>query len=115
MSPVTHQKWQNWAGNQQATPHRVATPGTTAEVAAAVRSAASDGLTVRMTGTGHSFTGAAVAEGVLLRPQALTAVRSVDTATGLVQHWQCRGRHAPSCDIASVTPIHGKPTTGVHA
>ncbi|WP_433150789.1 D-arabinono-1,4-lactone oxidase [Actinomadura nitritigenes] len=84
MSPVTHQKWQNWAGNQQATPHRVATPGTTAEVAAAVRSAASDGLTVRMTGTGHSFTGAAVAEGVLLRPQALTAVRSVDTATGLV-------------------------------
>ncbi|MDL4816047.1 D-arabinono-1,4-lactone oxidase [Actinomadura opuntiae] len=83
MSPVTHQKWQNWAGNQQAAPHRVATPGSTAEVAAAVRSAASDGLTVRMTGTGHSFTGAAVAEGVLLRPDALTAVRSVDTATGL--------------------------------
>ncbi|MFB4303385.1 D-arabinono-1,4-lactone oxidase [Actinomadura sp. NTSP31] len=83
MSPVTHRKWQNWAGNQQATPHRVATPGSTAEVAAAVRSAASDGLTVRMTGTGHSFTGAAVAEGVLLRPDSLTAVRSVDTATGL--------------------------------
>jgi FAD-linked oxidoreductase len=37
-----------------------------------------------MTGTGHSFTGAAVAEGVLLRPTALTAIRSVDTATGLV-------------------------------
>ncbi|MWA00031.1 FAD-binding protein [Actinomadura sp. LD22] len=84
MSPVTHQKWHNWAGNQQAAPRRVATPGGTAEVAAAVRSAASDGLTVRMIGTGHSFTGAAVAEGVLLRPHALTAVRSVDTATGLV-------------------------------
>jgi FAD-linked oxidoreductase len=37
-----------------------------------------------MPGTGHSFTGAAVAEGVLLRPHELTAVRSIDTATGLV-------------------------------
>ncbi|TMR06494.1 FAD-binding protein [Actinomadura soli] len=84
MSPVTNQKWQNWAGNQQATPHRVVTPRTAGEVAEVVRSAAGDGLTVRMTGTGHSFTGAAVAEGVLLRPGGLTAVRSVDTASGLV-------------------------------
>ncbi|GGQ06228.1 FAD-linked oxidoreductase [Actinomadura coerulea] len=84
MSPATNPTWQNWAGNQQAAPRRVAAPRTADEVAAAVRSAAGDGLTVRMTGTGHSFTGAAVAEGVLLRPTALTAVRSVDTATGLV-------------------------------
>ncbi|GAA4237511.1 D-arabinono-1,4-lactone oxidase [Actinomadura meridiana] len=84
MSPVTNRTWQNWAGNQQATPRRVQTPGTTDEVAAAVRAAADDGLTVRMPGTGHSFTGAAVAEGVLLRPTGLTAVRSVDTASGLV-------------------------------
>ncbi|TDC65603.1 FAD-binding protein [Actinomadura sp. GC306] len=84
MSPVTNQKWQNWAGNQQATARRVATPRTAGEVAAQIRAAADDGLTVRMTGTGHSFTGAAVAEGVRLDPTALTAVRSVDTATGLV-------------------------------
>ncbi|WUI01995.1 FAD-binding protein [Spirillospora sp. NBC_00431] len=84
MSPVTNQKWRNWAGNQQATPHRVVTPRTADEVAAEVRSAAGDGRTIRMTGTGHSFTGAAVAEGVLLRPGGLTAVRSVDTASGLV-------------------------------
>ncbi|MFC6884641.1 D-arabinono-1,4-lactone oxidase [Actinomadura yumaensis] len=84
MSPVTTQNWRNWAGNQQASPHRVTTPRTTDEVAAAVRTAAADGLTVRMTGTGHSFTGAAVADGVLLRPGGLTAVRAVDTATGLV-------------------------------
>ncbi|SNR92235.1 D-arabinono-1,4-lactone oxidase [Actinomadura mexicana] len=84
MSPATNRTWQNWAGNQQATPHRAGTPRSADEVSAAVRSAAEDGLTIRMTGTGHSFTGAAVAEGVLLRPTALTAVRSVDTATGLV-------------------------------
>ncbi|GAA2585444.1 D-arabinono-1,4-lactone oxidase [Actinomadura fulvescens] len=84
MSPASSPKWQNWAGNQQATPRRVTTPRTTDEVAGAVRSAAADGLTVRMIGTGHSFTGAAVAEGTLLRPTGLTAVRSVDTVSGLV-------------------------------
>jgi FAD-linked oxidoreductase len=76
--------WRNWAGNQQATPRRVVTPLSADEVAAAVRAAADDGLTVRMIGTGHSFTGAALTEGVLLRPGGLTRLRSVDTATGLV-------------------------------
>jgi FAD-linked oxidoreductase len=76
--------WRNWAGNQQVTPARVVTPRSTEDVAAAVREAAESGLTVRMPGTGHSFTGAAVAEGVLLRPNELTAIRSIDTATGLV-------------------------------
>jgi FAD-linked oxidoreductase len=81
---TTSGTWRNWAGNQQVTPVRVVTPRSTAEVAAAVRQAADDGLTVRMAGTGHSFTGAAVAPGVLLRPSGLTALRSVDTASGLV-------------------------------
>ncbi|MEO5878460.1 MAG: D-arabinono-1,4-lactone oxidase [Streptosporangiaceae bacterium] len=81
MSPET---WRNWAGNQQVTPARVVTPRSAEDVARAVREAADRGLTVRMPGTGHSFTGAAIAEGVLLRPNELTAIRSIDTATGLV-------------------------------
>ncbi len=84
MPSTSTQIWRNWAGNQQVTPARVVTPRSTDEVAAAVRRAADSGLTVRMTGTGHSFTGAAVAAGVLLRPAGLTAVRSVDTASGQV-------------------------------
>src|SRR5262252_4616331 len=84
MSPASSPLWRNWAGNQQATAQRVATPRTASEVAEAVRRAAEDGLTVRMTGTGHSFTGAALAEGVRLAPGALTCVRSIDTASGLV-------------------------------
>jgi FAD-linked oxidoreductase len=62
----------------------VGTPRSADEVATAIRQAADAGLTVRMTGTGHSFTGAAIAAGVLLRPAGLTALRSVDTASGLV-------------------------------
>jgi FAD-linked oxidoreductase len=84
MSSSAPATWRNWAGNQQATPCRVVTPRSTDEVAAAVRAAADDGLTVRMTGTGHSFTGAALTDGVLLRPDGLSRLRSVDTAGGLV-------------------------------
>ncbi|MFL6056328.1 MAG: D-arabinono-1,4-lactone oxidase [Actinoallomurus sp.] len=84
MPPVTPQTWRNWAGNQRATPRRVVTPRSAADVAAAVRAAAGAGLTVRMAGTGHSFTDAAATEGLLLRPEGLTELRSVDTATGLV-------------------------------
>jgi FAD-linked oxidoreductase len=84
MSPTSTQTWRNWARNQQVSPVRVVTPRSTDEVATAIHRAADSGLTVRMTGTGHSFTGAAVAEGVMLRPAGLTAVRSVDTASGLV-------------------------------
>ncbi|MCW2937996.1 MAG: FAD-linked oxidoreductase [Actinomycetia bacterium] len=84
MSPASNQTWRNWAGNQQADAQRVLAPRSADEVSAAVKQAAEDGLTIRMTGTGHSFTGAALASGVRLAPSALTAVRELDTATGLV-------------------------------
>jgi L-gulono-1,4-lactone dehydrogenase len=76
--------WQNWAGNQTAAPRRVLTPRSAGEVAEAVAGAAQDGLTVRMTGSGHSFTPVAVTNGVLLRPDGLRAVHSVDPAAGQV-------------------------------
>jgi FAD-linked oxidoreductase len=37
-----------------------------------------------MTGTGHSFTPTAVTDGVLLRPDRMTSIRSVDVAAGTV-------------------------------
>jgi L-gulono-1,4-lactone dehydrogenase len=77
-------RWQNWAGNQAAAPQRVITPHSAGEVAEAVTAAARDGLTVRMTGSGHSFTPVAVTTGVMLRPGGLRAIRSVDEAAGEV-------------------------------
>jgi FAD-linked oxidoreductase len=76
--------WQNWAGNQAARPRRVLTPRSAEEVAATVRQAAAEGLAVRMAGSGHSFTPAAVTDGVLLLPHGMTRVRSVDAGAGLV-------------------------------
>src|SRR5215467_9522224 len=81
--PAAGPAWRNWAGNQSARPRRVATPRSADEVADEVRKAAADGLTVRMTGTGHSFTPAAVTDGVLLRPQGLARGRSVDGGGGV--------------------------------
>jgi len=76
--------WRNWAGNVTATPARVRTPRSAAEVADEVTRAAADGLPVRMTGSGHSFTPTASTDGVLLNPGGLTAIRSVDAEAGLV-------------------------------
>src|ERR1700684_2035287 len=77
-------RWQNWAGNQAAAPQRVVTPRSAAEVAEAVMLAARDGLTVRMTGSGHSFTAVAATSGVMLDPGGLRAIRSVDEEAGRV-------------------------------
>jgi FAD-linked oxidoreductase len=73
MSEVFH----NWAGNQAFTPAEVRTPSSVEEVARAVQDGAASGRRVRMIGTGHSFTGVALTDGLLLRPNALTGIREV--------------------------------------
>ena len=76
--------WQNWARTERAHPARVVTPRSTDEVAAEVKQAARDGLTVKAVGSGHSFNGVAVAPGVQLLPDRLDGVHSIDRGTGLV-------------------------------
>jgi len=70
-------EWRNWAGDQVSRPAHVRYPATADQVAAAVKDADRDGLRVRMAGSGHSFTGAAVTDGVLLRPERLTGVVAI--------------------------------------
>ncbi|MFJ2029782.1 D-arabinono-1,4-lactone oxidase [Streptosporangium sp. NPDC087985] len=74
--------FRNWAGNQSATPAEVRTPSSTEEVARAVRDVGASGRRVRMVGTGHSFTGIALTDGLLLRPDALTGI--LETGDGWV-------------------------------
>ncbi|MGW7407430.1 D-arabinono-1,4-lactone oxidase [Streptomyces sp. NPDC054833] len=70
--------WRNWGGNVAARPAREVTPASVEELAAAVRRAAEDGLKVKAVGTGHSFTSIAATDGVLIRPQLLTGIRTID-------------------------------------
>ncbi|GGN50843.1 hypothetical protein GCM10011579_006020 [Streptomyces albiflavescens] len=74
--------WRNWAGNEEARPACVRTPGSTAEVADAVRDAVRDGLRVKAVGAGHSFSPAAVERDVQLRLNRMEGLRSVDPKSG---------------------------------
>ncbi len=72
--------WRNWAGTVTAHPVRVVRPRTVDELVAEVRRAAADGLRVRAVGAGHSFTDAAVTDGVMVDMTALDRA-VIDTAT----------------------------------
>ncbi|WP_147918756.1 D-arabinono-1,4-lactone oxidase [Ruania zhangjianzhongii] len=59
--------WQNWARTARADPRLFAAPGSQEEVAQLVRAEAERGGQVRVAGAGHSFSPAAVSDGVLLQ------------------------------------------------
>ncbi len=70
--------WRNWSGLETATPSREATPADPGDVVAEVRRALDGAGTVKMVGTGHSFTAIAAPEGTMLRPDGLTGIVGVD-------------------------------------
>jgi FAD-linked oxidoreductase len=71
-------RWQNWSGLESAEPRHVSSPGSPDEVVAAVAAARDSRSTVKMVGTGHSFTGIAAPGDTMLRPDRLTGVVAVD-------------------------------------
>lgn len=76
--------WQNWGRSASVRPVRVERPRSPEGVQRAVKAAASQGLTVKAIGAGHSFTGIAVAPGVLLELDDMQGLVSADAATGRV-------------------------------
>jgi L-gulonolactone oxidase len=86
-------RWESWSGLTAARPTQVLSPASTAEVVDAVVAARTHGLTVKMVGSGHSFTDIARADGLLLRPDRLVGVRTVD-------------RDAMTVTVLAGTPLH---------
>ena len=86
-------EWRSWSGLASARPREVYAPRSTEDVATAVRAAREAGRTVKMVGTGHSFTAIAVAEDTLLLPDALTGIVGVD-------------RDAMTVTALAGTPLH---------
>lgn len=70
--------WQNWARTERVRPLTVEYPSTIEAVRRAVRSAAARGRPIKAVGTGHSFSGIAVAPGTLLELTELSGLVSVD-------------------------------------
>ncbi|HUF33223.1 MAG TPA: D-arabinono-1,4-lactone oxidase [Acidimicrobiales bacterium] len=84
MAPPTRPRWSNWAGNQQASPASVHLPATEDELAGVVKGAAAEGEHVKVVGSGHSFTGAALTDGRMVRLDHYDRVLEVDKGTGRV-------------------------------
>ncbi|HET6209348.1 MAG TPA: D-arabinono-1,4-lactone oxidase [Jatrophihabitans sp.] len=76
--------WQNWAGTYAVSPTRIVHPSSPDQVAAEIGRAASDGLSVKALGAGHSFTDIAVTRGVMVALDQLTGIIAADSSTGLV-------------------------------
>lgn len=70
--------WQNWARTERVRPLTVEYPSTIEAVRRSVRAAAARGRPIKAVGTGHSFTGVAVAPGTLLELTELSGLVSVD-------------------------------------
>jgi FAD-linked oxidoreductase len=70
--------WRNWGGNQRCTPAAIESPRSDLEVAEAVRRAKDAGQTVKVVGTGHSFTDIACTTGRMMSIDDLNRVVAVD-------------------------------------
>ncbi len=70
--------WTNWSGLSTAHPTQEVSPHDAGEVVDAVVAARHQNLTVKMPGTGHSFTDIALTDGLMLRPGSLRGVLGVD-------------------------------------
>lgn len=119
-------KWVNWAGDQQCVPARVATPRDPGEVAELLAHAADSGQTVRVAGTGHSFTDTVLTDGLLLDLSAMNRVLTLDAHSGLVRveagatlntisiAAHAAGLAFPNLGDIDVQTIAGATATGTH-
>ncbi|WP_210493516.1 D-arabinono-1,4-lactone oxidase [Patulibacter sp. SYSU D01012] len=95
--------WRNWSREQTCRPARIARPRSAREAADVVRRAAADGLPVKAVGSGHSFTGAALTDGVLVDVSAIRGLQDLDPATGLVRVGAGTSIH----ELSSLLADHG--------
>ncbi len=86
-------EWRNWSGLEAAHPEVVVHPGHTGAVVAAVDRARTDGTTLKMVGTGHSFTAIGTPEHTMMRPDRLSGIVAVD-------------RDAMTVTALAGTPLH---------
>jgi len=78
-------EWVNWAGDQRCRPARIVRPAGRDELAEEIGAAASAGEKVRVAGSGHSFTEAALSDRTLIRFEGLAGVHDADRESGLVR------------------------------
>jgi len=76
------ESWTNWSGLVQCQPNQIARPKSEAEIVELVRAASAANQTIRVAGSGHSFTALCATEDLLLSLEGHRGIESVDPATG---------------------------------
>jgi FAD-linked oxidoreductase len=76
--------WRNWGRTESVKPVRVERPSSAEAVQRAVQAATRQGHRVKAVGAGHSFTGIALAPGVMIELDDLQGVLEVDSERGRV-------------------------------
>jgi FAD/FMN-containing dehydrogenase len=74
--------WSNWSGLVRCQPTQIARPKSEEEIIDLVRAASSANQTVRVAGTGHSFTALCATDDLLLSLEGRRGIESVDPTTG---------------------------------
>src|SRR5680860_766642 len=77
--------WRNWAREQVCHPEAIVRPRTREGLIEAVITAREQGRKVKVAGSGHSFSPAALTDGTMLHVEALDRVLDYDSSTGLVR------------------------------
>jgi L-gulono-1,4-lactone dehydrogenase len=114
--------WVNWSRTQRCEPAAFLRPGTRAEVADAIARA----RTVRVAGSGHSFTGAVLTADTLLSLERMNRVLDADPESGLVRveagvslhqltrELHFRGLALPNLGDIDAQSLAGAIATGTH-
>lgn len=84
---MTRKKWANWSGRVVCRPRRFYEPGDIDEVVRLVREAGERGETLRVAGSGHSFTELAATDRTLVSLDRMTDLLEVDTNTRQAVVW----------------------------
>lgn len=116
----------NWAKNQRCLPSRIARPEHTDEVTELVLDVLDRGGKVKAVGAGHSFTGTACTDGVLLSLDRMARVHHLDDSTGVItvdagislralnDDLDRRGRALPNLGDIDVQSLAGATATATH-
>ncbi|MCB0828081.1 MAG: FAD-binding protein [Solirubrobacterales bacterium] len=84
-SDRTGATWTNWAGDRSCRPRDLVRPGSLRELSEVVAAGAAAGRQITVAGSGHSFSGAAMSDDLMLDVGALSGVIEADRAGGLVR------------------------------
>jgi FAD-linked oxidoreductase len=122
-TPVNSRRWTNWGRNQESLAE-VLTPGSIDEVSAQVKRAAESGGRIKVVGSGHSFTGIAVADdqrmfvhrmaGLIAVEGPLVTVQAGMTLSTLNAILAEHGLAMPNLGDIDAQTVAGAISTGTH-